>query len=130
MDGVSAAASIWSLLEATGAFVKYLQGIKHASKQKNELEKELSLLYSLLCTLNSLKYHSTDPESWNSAISTLGFTHGPLAQYASTLAELRKKISSKLSITWPFQKDDVKEMMEKMERLKAAIGLVLNIDQL
>jgi hypothetical protein len=130
MDGVSAAASIWSLLEATGALVKYLQGVKHASKQKKELEKELSILYSLLCTLTSLKYHFPDSESWNNAISALGFTHGPLAQYASALAELRKKISSKFSVTWPFQKDDVKEMLEKMERLKVAIGLVLNIDQL
>lgn len=130
MDVVSATASIWALVEATGKFLKYLNGVKTASKQKQELEKELSILYSFLCTSTSLKYHFSDSETWNSAIGRLGVTYGPFAEYASTLAELHKKVASKMSLQWSFLKDDVKEMLERMERLKGAISLVLHIGQL
>jgi len=140
MDGVSAAASIWALLEATGTFLKLLNAIRNARREITELGKELTILYSLLCLLTSLQYHfdtTGDPsDAWNTATRTLGIENGPFAEYSSTLSQLQEKVAKYVSgsrmrrVMWPFVAGDVREMLARLERLKAAINLVVNVDQL
>jgi hypothetical protein len=137
MDGLSAAASIWALAEAAGALIKYFNTAKSASKDMSKIQRELSILHSLLITLINLKFEFENSETskeWNSAMSTLGVEFGPFAECADTMSQLRKKIASRNGIRaialWAFIKDDVHEMLDKIERLKTAINLVLSVDQL
>jgi hypothetical protein len=102
----------------------------------SELQKELATLNSLLITLINLKFHFENSETskeWNSAIRTLGVEHGPFAECADTMAQLHEKVTRKglrTIATWAFIKDDVHDMLDKIERLKTAINLVLSADQL
>ena len=137
MDGLSAAASIWSLAQATGALIKYFNATKSAPKDISKLQKELATLNSLLIILINLKFQfekSGTSQEWNSAIRTLGVEHGPFAACANAMAELHEKISSRKGLraiaTWAFIKDGLHDMLDKIERLKSAINLVLSADQL
>ncbi|KAF1937062.1 hypothetical protein EJ02DRAFT_357676 [Clathrospora elynae] len=137
MDGLSAAASIWSLVQATGALIKYFNAAKSAPKDMSNIQRELSILNSLLITLINLKFHFENSETsreWNSVIRTLGVEHGPFAECADTMAQLNEKVSSKKGFraiaTWAFIKDDVHEMLDKIARLKTTINLILSADQL
>ncbi|KAH7075546.1 hypothetical protein BKA63DRAFT_300109 [Paraphoma chrysanthemicola] len=137
MDGLSAAASIWSLAQATGALVKYFSTAKSGNKDIKHLQRELATLNSLLITLINLKFHferSQTSQEWNGAIRVLGVDHGPFAECADTMAQLHRKITSRNGVRaiamWPFIKDDAQDMLNKIERLKSVISLVLSVDQL
>lgn len=53
MDGVSAAVSIFALIEATALVSKAFRGLKGAKKEIKKLERELAVLYSLLLILKT-----------------------------------------------------------------------------
>jgi hypothetical protein len=130
MDGISAAASIWALVEGTGALVKCLKGMKNAHSDQVSLGRELSVLYGLLWKVAALDHSATQPDSLTSGVDRAAF-----AEYEEVLVKLHAKIrphvaSIGASISWPFRKEDVKDMLLKIERLKTAITLSLGAQTL
>ena len=134
MEAVGAAASILTIIEATAFMQKFLRGLKSARKEIKQLERELAILYALLLLLKNLRYYGDTSKSILSAIPVLEIENGALAEYAAALAKLQEKAVAPrgpgLAIIWFFSKEEVKDMLEKLERVKSAISVMLNVDQL
>lgn len=130
MDGVSAAASIWALVEGTGKVIKYLKSVKTARRDQQDLARELLVLYALLCRLAPLA--SSQEISKIAPSGTSGIDPATFAEYSDALIRLQAKIGTHTQtarglIAFPFMKEEIKEMLAKIERLKTAIGLGLDI---
>ncbi|KAK3315764.1 hypothetical protein B0H66DRAFT_604082 [Apodospora peruviana] len=133
------AASVLGILSATVKFAQYLRDVKNAKKELAELEKELSVLASLLYLLGNLgrslqSTTSVSSESWNHGIRALEADNGPMAQYALALDKLSAKMDSSKKLgsvlVWHFVKEDIMELLDKVERLKATVSMHLNVGQL
>ncbi len=131
-------ASIVALFTATSAVAQYLRNVKNAGKEITELKKEVSILQSLLYTLNSFRPQRTpsapSSELWDNVVTILAVENGPLEEYSRVLLRIQVKVEKtgplRSTLQWVLNKDDVKEMLEKIERLKTTISLHLNISQL
>lgn len=135
--------TVWSLVETTIKVVNYLDSVKNAKKEVEELKTELSGLYALYTHIKDVEervkeFTSTTLNTWRSAIRSLGAENGPLAEYARTLATLSQKYgdrksswdSFRLRVTWISAKQDAQELLSKMGRAKLDISLLLNLDQI
>lgn len=139
MDGISAAASIWSLCEATSALLKYFNTTRHAPEDMRNFEKELISLQTVLISLVKLKYDLTKStvaqvDGWTNTVRALKDNDGAFAECTMTMVQLQKKIHSKgskrLIAMWAFIKQDVVDMLLRIERLKATITMSIGFDQL
>jgi len=124
-----------ALLSATIGFVQHLKTFKNAQKEMAELEKELSTLCSVLYMLGNLgpspQWASEKASAvWSNTIRSLGIENGPLAEYPSSLAKLSAKIGSNTRLGASFAWVCVKEMLERIERLKSTIALHRSVSQL
>lgn len=91
MDDVSAAASIFALLQATAEVVDYLKDVKDAPKECRRCQTEASNLHNLL---NNLLFHVNQRqanESWFTKVRALTIKNGPLEQYQQALELLLLK---------------------------------------
>jgi hypothetical protein len=152
-DPLSITASIVAVLQIAGTVVTYLNDVKDASSDRNQILVELSLTRGLLFSLKDLAERpppymanswskdgndDAEAEAWDAAISKLGGLRGPLEQYRSTLDKLATKLAPSAgnglsrrvgkALTWPFVRKEVDDTLKTMERLKSLIVLVLQRD--
>jgi hypothetical protein len=140
MDPVTAvglAASIIQLIDATTTAVKYLNDVKDAPKDRGTPAREGS---SLLALFTDLRYRleeaeSTDP--WFTGVRSLGVEGGPLDQFKDAMEELAMKLKPEAGIKnfgkaliWTLDKNEINNILSKIERLKALVSLALQKDHL
>jgi len=125
MDPLSISASIISVLQLTATVVQYLTDVKDSSKDRERLRLELCGIDSILCTLKNKATQAQQGDSWSMTLQSLCVADGPLEQFKLTLERLAKilappKGSKKVitAVTWPFQKGDVSELLNSVERQK------------
>lgn len=129
---------IIAVADLTYKVLGYLKTVHHAEKEIKDYNREAPILTELLTSLAAHVMqnsgHNVDP--WFESIQTL--QHGPMQQYQVALDEfkakvlpvkgLRDKITQQM--TWKFVKDDLKDILAKMERLKTLIAISLQKDHL
>jgi len=132
---VGLAASIIQLIDVTTKAIKYLNDVKDAHKDRARLAREAT---SLLALLTDLRYRveeteSTDP--WFTAVRLLGVEGGPLERFKRAIVELVRKLKpgsgmkkfSKAPL-WTLDKNEINNILSKIERLKSRVGLALQED--
>ena len=138
MDPITTVGLVASIAQIIGAITKvlrYLNDVKNAPKARAQVAQEASLLLALL---TSLRYRLEDTDSkdlWVQGVMTLGMASGPLDQFREALEALAGKLQSSgtvksvgKALLWHFEKKEVDEFLNRMERLKSFISLALQGD--
>ena len=136
MDPLSFTASLIAVIEISGKVVLYLDNVKNASKERAICAMEISNLYSLLV---SLKYHLEDSANreWNAAVRSLAIENGPLDQFKQGLEMLQSSLTDggrlkriQDAFLWKFKKEEVNDLLGRIERLKTLVEIALQKDHL
>lgn len=137
MDGVSAAASIFAVLQATAEVIAYLKDVKDAPRDCRDCLQEASSLHNLL---NNLLFHinqGTHDEAWYTTIKALFVEDGPIDQFKQALTLLMSKVDTQSQfqkarrcLTWKFTKGEVSIILGRIERIKSLIVIALETDHL
>ena len=137
MDPLSVTASIIAILQLTSKVIEYLNDVKDAPKDRAQCAIEASNLYNLLTTLRYRLEEGTSNEPWHAAVRALSVKNGPLDQYKLTLEQLQAKITGEGGIRkvghfllWKFVKEEVMEILARIERLKTLVQIALEMDHL
>ncbi|KAM0445670.1 hypothetical protein ACHAQK_001884 [Fusarium lateritium] len=139
-DPLSITASVIALLQLTATATQYLKDVKHGSADRLRLRDELR---STACLLEMLKdrVEDADDESETGetlkpgSIRALAEPDGPLSLFGQILKEIVTKLEPQASLrrlakpfTWPFDKKDITEMLNSLERLKSHFNLIMQND--
>ncbi|OCK75534.1 hypothetical protein K432DRAFT_361892 [Lepidopterella palustris CBS 459.81] len=139
MDPLSVTASIIAVLQLTNAIIGYLNDVKGASKDRAQCAIEASNVYNLLVNLKYRLEEASSNDAWYTAVRALAVTNGPLDQYRSALEQLQSKVISTSTsglgkigsaLTWKLSKEEVADILSKIERLKSLIQIALEMDHL
>ena len=135
MDPLSIFTSIAALLQITSSFLKYLNGVKGASEDRGRILSELANGNSILLILRDQAYQARYGEgsalTLQSLDPSLELSKEPLEQLRSTLERLAAKIAPPATLIrklgramiWPFQKEEVQDILRSIERQKALLIL-------
>lgn len=136
-DPLSITASIIAIIQLTGTVTKYLSNVKDSPEDRGRLLLEISNLSGLLSTLGKISEESTSDDSWRATIIQLSTPDGPLEQCRRFLQQLSTKLAPAAglrkfgkSLLWPFQKAEILEILNRIERLKTIFGLALQTDHM
>ncbi|CAJ0548883.1 Ff.00g024960.m01.CDS01 [Fusarium sp. VM40] len=139
-DPLSIAASVIALLQLTATATQYLKDVKHGSADRLRLRDELR---STACLLEMLKDRVEDADDASEteetlkpgSIRALAEPDGPLSLFGQILQEIITKLEPQASLrrlakpfTWPFDKKDISEMLNSLERLKSHFSLIMQND--
>ncbi|KAF5632082.1 hypothetical protein F52700_6601 [Fusarium sp. NRRL 52700] len=140
MDPITAVgliASIAQIIDATTKVLRYLNDVKNAPKARARVAQEASLLLALLTNLRYRLEDTDAKDPWVQGVMTLGMAGGPLDQFREALEELAGKLQSSgtaksvgKALSWHFEKKEVDDFLNRMERLKSFIALALQGDVL
>lgn len=138
MDPLSISASITALLQITSTVIQYLNSVKGASEDRRRLVSELASVSGILFILQDQADGAKQGDQWSSTLQSLSVPEGPLAQFRGALERLSSKFAppatrlKKLghAIVWPFQKEEIKEILGSIERQKALFNLARQNDHM
>ena len=135
MDPLSISASIVALVQLTGTVIEYLHGVKGASEDRQNILSELTSVSSMLFILQDCVDQQED--SWSLTLKLLNGSEGLLAQLRTSLGILVSKLSPVKGLkkvgkafAWPFQKGEIKEILNIIERQKALLTLARQNDHM
>ncbi|KAL8966530.1 MAG: hypothetical protein Q9183_003335 [Haloplaca sp. 2 TL-2023] len=135
MEPVGVVASATALLQSTAQVLLYLAAVRGASKDRQRLLAELNSMECLLYTLQE----RADEKEASSFASLLPFarTKEPLEQLKAIIGLLAKKLQVKegrpnflTAIAWPFRKEEIKGLLDQIQRQKSLIDSHLNESQI
>jgi hypothetical protein len=133
----SIAAIIIAVLQLTASVLRNITDVHDAGHERDKYYWEALNLYGLLTTLRLHVESGRYKEFWCQVISTIAAKDGALQQYQTELESLGEKIRLIYSVVkapgalgWKFIKDDVKDLLAKMDCLKTLVQNDLDIDHL
>ena len=137
MDPLSISASITALLQLTGTVIQYLNCVKGAPEDRQRLLLELCNVSSMLYVLEDQASQAQQGDLWSSTLLSLNGPNGPIEQFKTALERLEKKLRPveglrKIvkAITWPFQKEEIIEILNVIERQKTLFNLARQNDHM
>lgn len=137
MDPLSTAASIIAVLQLTSVVTGYIHGSKDATDDRRKLVSELSSMSQILMILQDQLQERLDDLQWSSSLRVLNSEDGPLDQFRDSLEILAHKLEPVKglarvgkALAWPFQKKEVQEVLNSLERQKGLFGLVRQNDHM
>ena len=136
-DPLSISASIIAVLQLSGTVIQYLNNVKGASEDRQRLLNEVTSISGLLYFLKDRATQSQYGGSWSMTLASLNTPKGPLEQFKSALERLTLKLApvegwrkAGKALTWPFQKEEIKEILSTIERHKSLFNLALQNDHM
>lgn len=138
MDPLSISASITALLQLTSTVVQYLNGVRGASEERGRVLSELASVNSILFILQEQADQAKQNDEWSSTLQSLNVPEGPLDHFRRALERLSSKLAPSATplkklgkaITWPFKKEEIKEILGSIERQKALLVLARQNDHM
>ena len=138
MDPLSISASITALLQLTGAVVKYVNDVKGAPEDRGKILSELANVKGILLSLQDEADHAKQHDHWSSTFQSLSVPEGPLEQFRRVVERLSHKLAPPATrlkkvgkaVIWPFQKEEVREILGGIERQKALLLLARQNDHM
>lgn len=134
MEPFSAAVNILTVLQLACKVVRYLNSVKDAPKERENVFREISSITGVLFLVKDQAERDSTPSS---SLRSLSVPKGPLEQFHTTLETLASKFSpvgtlKKLGrvFTWPFDKGEITNILQSLERLKTYFILALQSDHL
>lgn len=133
MDPVNAVASVVALVGVTLKTVKYVNDMTDVSKERQSLLQESANLLQMLTRLRSIIEDPRRSTTSLDGITRLLAAKGPLDQLREALEQLNDKVKAKRGVpkymrilVWPLVKEDCKNVLDRMERVKSLISLAFN----
>jgi len=134
VTAVGLAAGLIQLIDATMKVIvgsiDYLKDVKGAAKDREVLSHEAASLYLLLTNLRFRVEGSGSANSFSNVC-------GPLTQIKTEMEDLAVRLKPESGIrglgktlVWTLDKNEIKKILSKIERLKAQINLALQSDHL
>ncbi|KAK0501763.1 ankyrin repeat-containing domain protein [Armillaria luteobubalina] len=144
MEAIGFTSALISLVDATVTVVSYLNDVKNAPAECTQLLKELTSLHIFLGTLNSLVQLATEPDAsiaeWLATVRALDVPEGPFRLLSSLLEDLKRKLAPEGHRTfttrlaermmWKFSKEDIKDILKKVERVKSLVMIAVQQDHI
>lgn len=138
MDPLSISASISALLQLTSTVIQYLNGVKGAPEDRQRILSEIVSVNGILYILQDQADQAKKGDQWSSTLQSLNVPEGPLDQFRRALEHLSSKLASPATglkklgkaIIWPFQKEEIKEVLNSIERQKALLNLARQNDHM
>jgi hypothetical protein len=137
MDPLSVTASIIAVLQLSAKVLEYLSDVRDAPKERSHCEAEISNLSALLRALRDHVQTRDLSQPWYTAIAELAAPKGPFDQFKQALEALQNKITDggrlkKLgeALVWKFKKEEIAGILDRIERLKSLVEIVLQMDHL
>ncbi|KAF1970704.1 hypothetical protein BU23DRAFT_537789 [Bimuria novae-zelandiae CBS 107.79] len=135
MDPLSVAASIIAVLQLSAKVLGYLNDVKDASKDRAKCAVEALNVHSLLLNLRFRLEEGTAGAPWYTAVRALGVENGPLDQFKQALEALQTTMTDGgqlqqvgKALVWKFKKEEIAGILVRIERLKALVGIALQMD--
>ena len=137
-DPLSVTASIVALLEFSAKVIGYLNDVKNGSEDRGTVLSEIASVNCMLYSLQERAHEDEQNNAWSSTFQSLDVPKGPLDQIRTALESLSKKLAPpstslkkvRKAMTWPFQKGEIKEILERIERAKALLNLARQNDHM
>ncbi len=137
MDPLSISAGIIAVLGLTGTVIQYLNTVKGAPKDRLRILSELCDVNVILCILEEQASQAQQGDAWSSTFLSLNRPNGPIEQLKAVLERLENKLAPAEgwrrvgnAITWPFQKEEIKEILNVIERQKTLFNLARQNDHM
>ena len=137
MDPLSISASIAALIQLTGSVIQYLSLVKGAAKDRQRLLSELCNVSGMLYILEDQASQAKQGDAWSSTLLSLDGPNGPIQQFKTALERLEEKLTRveglrKIvkAVAWPFQKEEITEILNVIERQKTLFNLALQNDHM
>ncbi|KAF1950294.1 ankyrin, partial [Byssothecium circinans] len=131
-DPLSVTASIITVVGLTTKVVDYLKDVKDSTKERIRCGDEAADLYALLSKLNSRLQGASKTDPWFISVRALTVDNGPIDRFKTDLEFLWRKLTDggkvKKALLWKFDKGEVEKILARMKRLKALIGVALQMD--
>ena len=143
MDPLSVSASIIAILQMTGHVIQYINGVRGSPTERERFNTELVGINNILIQLQgpaeeaeqAAELRKTD--RWSETLQSLNQPNGPLKQLEQVLRTLESKLapacglgSVKKALIWPFQKEEVRELIATIERQKTLLNLARQNDHM
>lgn len=129
---------IIAVAELTCTVLSYLKSVHDAGKDIQDYNREAPIFAELLTSLavHVAQSDGQNGDPWFESVQIL--QRGPMQQYQTAVETFKEKVAPGTGLrekftqrlTWKFVKDDVKEILEMMERLKSFIVISLQKDHL
>lgn len=136
-DPLSISASIVAVLQMTATVTQYLKDVMGGSEDRTRLRDEMRSMICLLEMLNDRIEDIDTRDIWMETTRWLDVPNGPLTQFKESLDLMAKKLAPSGRIRqmaqplkWPFDKNDVNEAMDRIERTKSLFNLALQNDHM
>lgn len=137
-DPLSVTASIVALLEFSAKVIGYLNDVKNGSADRGKVLSEIASVNCMLYSLQEKAHEDKQNDAWSSTFHSLNVPNGPLDQIRTALESLSTKLAPpstplrkvRKAITWPFQKGEIKEILERIERAKGLLNLARQNDHM
>ncbi len=137
MDPLSISAGIIAVLQLTGTVIQYLNTVKGAPKDRERILLELCNVNGTLYILEEQASQAQQGDAWSSTLLSLNRPNGPIKQLKAALERLESKLAPAegwrkvgKAITWPFQKEEINEIINVIERQKILFNLARQNDHM
>lgn len=138
MDPLSVTASIIAIVQLTSVIIGCLNDLKGTSKDRAQCAIEISNVSNLLVQLMYRLNEGSPNDGSYAAVQALAAAEGPIDQYRSALEQLKSKFTSTSSsglkigsaLSWKFSKEEVANILSRIERLKSLTQIALEMDHL
>lgn len=138
MEPVSVIASIGGILQSAATVVQYLKDIKGGPEERKRIQDNLASTIELLYQLKNMAETERGQDSWLMTImKPLMVPKGALEQFQMALDALAAKLAPAhgfkkfgKALVWPFEKGEVKGILETIEGQKNTFSLMLQMGQL
>ena len=136
-DPLSVCASIIAIINLGSQVISYSSDVWNAEKEQAEVQAELYGLFSLLTRLRCRLEEARTNEQWFQNVRFLGRKNGEINQLEEMMSTMVNKTNPrtktdklKQAFYWKFHKEEVKNLLERIERLKSLVQSALTDDQL
>ncbi|KAK4452241.1 ankyrin repeat-containing domain protein [Podospora aff. communis PSN243] len=136
-SAIGLVAAIVQLIDTTAKIIGHVNAVKNAPTERAQFARQAS---SLLALLTDLRYRAEEAEStsdpWFSALRGLGIDGGPIDQLHHQMERLAAKLDPSTgrlkaagrALMWVVDRNEVEEVLTRIERLKSSISLALQSD--
>lgn len=137
MDPLSVSASIVALLQLTSTVVSYLSAVRSGPKELQRVRLEVSSVLNILFLLQDQADQAKQGDSISSTLGSLNVRNGPFEQFRATLELLASKLAPVkgwrqigMALKWPFEKEEIREILNTIERQKLLFSLARQNDHI
>ncbi|RDW67885.1 hypothetical protein BP6252_09281 [Coleophoma cylindrospora] len=134
-DPLSATASIIAIIQLSAVVVKYISGVRGATKERKRLREEIRACEFILRQLKDDADDAEEGAAWSETIKALEGADAPLGRLSVALNLVKAKLGHKTglektltSLKWPFNEKEIETIISAIEREKTLLHLALTND--